>query len=998
MTATSTHHTLANKLFRQRARAEAARYGSDPWVFVRELLQNARDAGARHLEITVSRDGDTERAAFRDDGCGMTFDEARRYLFALYASNKDDRTAQAGKFGIGFWSVLRFAPSNLTVRSRSASAKTGWQVTLDGRLERETVAAAELPAPGTEVVLERPAGSAGRGDLEAAVSAAVDRYGRFLTRRDDPAKPLSITVDGRPANAEFTLPAPCAAFRGPGFRGVVGLGPMPSVELFAHGLFVRSAASLQDLQESEERPRTSTEDALAELPSLAPRVLLDSAEVDLLLARSDARQDRHLRRMLGVAERELQRLVTRQLQALRPQPRYRLWWGGLRDRLAGWWGEPRPGALLRAAALGAVLALPVLWWIRSGALERPGPGGSPATPAASAATGGTAGRPSAAAIGGERRLHPYSDLARSYRGPQPNLPGDGSALALAYEPRDRGPLFTALILDDLRSTRWSARPVAADAPPYRRVRCGSDCLEVRLLIDAGAGTMRLPMPTGHRLDVSPVRLDGETVPVFETAHGEPVLRLAGRSRGLLEYRAGESTPGAATGGPASSAPRRTAATPGELAAAAERIRRLPLAERVRRAVRYVAGRIAYDRSPAAADAYLRQSGDFAAVALAAGAGDCDVQNGLLVELLRRAGVEARLALGYVGVGGTVAPGLHAWAEYRDDRGAWLTADASAGAEPGIRTAGIAVPAGGWPAGVRPPGGRDGRDERDGLGAGSRSSMPSIGRQETFRQHRGSPDPGIAPPPRPFPSSRLTAAILLALAAASGTLVWRRRAAGRSAAVVDLDPAGDLAALLGGALRHPGAFAALPAMSHGRFVPLLGGSRAISLDRARRLAARRRLFRSAAGSPLAREAEARRIPVVDGATAEGRVLSLALGAIDLDHWSTLLERATDTEATRRINRLLASLGEPWRVRAACGLGQPSVQLALEDLGLGRRLVLVDLEHCAYAPVRDRLPEQPETAVFTALDLLLHRRSTADHDRDRDRVLAAAARRALEEVHG
>ena len=964
MTAPATNPTPANKLFRQRARAEAARYGSDPWVFVRELLQNARDAGARHLEITVSRDGDTERAAFRDDGCGMTFDEARRYLFALYASNKDDRAAQAGKFGIGFWSVLRFAPSNLTVRSRSASAKTGWQVTLDGRLERETVAAADLSAPGTEVVLERPAGSAGRGDLEAAVSAAVDRYGRFLTRRDEPAKPLSITVDGRPANAEFTLPAPCAAFRGRGFRGVVGLGPQPQVELFAHGLFVRSAASLQDLQESQERPRTSTEDALAELPSLAPRVLLDSAEIDLLLARSDARQDRHLRRMLGVAENELQRLVTRQLQTLRPQPRYRLWWGALRDRLAGWWGEPRLGALLRAAALGAVLALPVLWWIRSGALERPGPGRSPAKPAASAATSGTAGRPSAAAMGGEWQLHPYSDLAHSYRGPQPNLPGDGSALALAYEPRDRGPLFTALILDDLRSTRWSARPIAADAPPYHRVRCGSDCLEVRLLIDAGGGTMRLPMPTGHRLDVSPVRLDGETVPVFETAHGEPVLRLAGRSRGLLEYRAGESTPGPAAGGPIPAAPRQAAGTPDELAAAAERIRRLPLAERVRRAVRYVAGRIAYDRSPAAAEAYLRPSGDFAAVALAAGAGDCDVQNGLLVELLRRAGVEARLALGYVGVGGTVAPGLHAWAEYRDDRGAWLTADASAGAgaEPGVRTAGIAVP----------------------------------GRQEPARQHRGSPDPGIAPPPRPFPSSRLAAAILLALAAASGALVWRRRAAERSAAVVDLDPAGDLAALLGGALRHPGAFAALPAMSHGRFVPLLGGSRAISLDRARRLAARRRLFRSAAGSPLAREAAGRGIPVVDAATAEGRVLSLALGAIDLDHWSALLQRATDTEATRRINRLLASLGEPWRVRAASGLGQPSVELALEDLGLGRRLVLVDLEHGAYAPVRDRLPEQPETAVFTALDLLLHRRSTADHDRDR--VLAAAARRALEEVHG
>jgi len=32
--------------FRTRARYEAERYGADDWVFVRELLQNARDAGA----------------------------------------------------------------------------------------------------------------------------------------------------------------------------------------------------------------------------------------------------------------------------------------------------------------------------------------------------------------------------------------------------------------------------------------------------------------------------------------------------------------------------------------------------------------------------------------------------------------------------------------------------------------------------------------------------------------------------------------------------------------------------------------------------------------------------------------------------------------------------------------------------------------------------------------------------------------------------------------
>ena len=65
--------------FLQRARLEAARYGTDPWVFVRELLQNARDAGAHRVWFETSREDGRERICCRDDGTGMTFDHAQRY-------------------------------------------------------------------------------------------------------------------------------------------------------------------------------------------------------------------------------------------------------------------------------------------------------------------------------------------------------------------------------------------------------------------------------------------------------------------------------------------------------------------------------------------------------------------------------------------------------------------------------------------------------------------------------------------------------------------------------------------------------------------------------------------------------------------------------------------------------------------------------------------------------------------------------------------------------
>ena len=139
--------------FLQRARLEAERYGDDPWVFVRELLQNARDAGAHRVWFTTTKTEDIERISCRDDGSGMTFDHAQRYLFALYSSSKRGRTRTAGRFGIGFWSVLRFEPKEIVVRSRPSRGEA-WLVRLDGELkdlrrERTTM------DRGTEVELER---------------------------------------------------------------------------------------------------------------------------------------------------------------------------------------------------------------------------------------------------------------------------------------------------------------------------------------------------------------------------------------------------------------------------------------------------------------------------------------------------------------------------------------------------------------------------------------------------------------------------------------------------------------------------------------------------------------------------------------------------------------------------------------------------------------------------------------------------------------------------
>ncbi len=1010
---------LTDHSFRRRALTEAARYGSDSWVFVRELLQNARDAGASRVEFEVSSCGAGGSSAgqlisCRDNGRGMTYEHARRYLFALYASSKETDSAEAGKFGIGFWSVLRFEPRSIIIRSRAAG-EDAWQVSLDGGLEHVTAATVDL-AVGTEVILERAAFSE---DLEQQAFEAAQVYGRFLTLRDAPDRPLSVTVNGRSVNAELSLPAPCATFDGKGFRGAVGLGAEPKVELFAQGLFVRSANSLQELQEVGDLPSQAmtTEDALAELPKLAPRVLIDSAEIDLLLARSDVRHDAHLRRVLRTAERELGRLIKGQLQALRPQPWYRTLLGVLRDRV-----EPLLGWRLSTAVfVGFLLGLAAFWWLPPRSLSPPGPLSSPGSLSSTAdssagdsptvragasseerdafADQSSAGRSSieggldgphegavfgtgsdevasallgrmTSSLGGDHpnaerstrsAFHPYIDLAKSYAGPRPSSgQNEHSRLTLLYEPATASPFFAALVVDRLDGVRWEASPLPADLPSYRGTQCRKDCLDVRLLVAGGRGVLRLPVPTGHRLDSASARLDGESVLIFETPNGEALVAAPDVDRGVLEYRTG---PVVGLGPFMGAVPALDSSA--RLTRFAQRVRDLPINQRVQQGLDFIADHIRYDQSAAVARAYpplMDQGKSLVDAALDVGAGDCDVQNGALVVMLRSAGVEARLALGYVGSRGTVAPGLHAWVEFVDEEGRWTVADASLTSDPRLAPAvaepTVAQAANSDLAGVRTP-------------TGLATSAPSWWSGSSW-------------------NPRWAALALLVALVGSTSMVLRRRPTG----ALELGVGQDLAALLGGALRHPDAFAGLPAMFHGRFVPLINENGAISLHQARRLADDNHLFRSSIGSSLARQAAARGVPVIDAATAEGRVSSLALGAVDLDHWSNLLDRCSSTELCRRVNRSLETLRAPWRIRQGDGLPVPWVEIALDNLGLGQRQVLLDLDHLEFAPVRQLLARQPAAAAFTLLDVLLRGLDLAD--RERSRVLAAFAVAAVSEA--
>jgi hypothetical protein len=816
--------------FRERALHEALRYGSDPLVLVRELLQNARDAGATRVAFETAAAGGTVRLSCRDDGLGLTFDEAERDLFTLYSSRKT--RADAGRFGVGFWSVLLFEPTRLVVRSwpRRGAA---WEAEWDGELEQAR-ARRPPPAPrGTEVVLER----AGDADPADSVFDAAWRHARFLRRRDG-RTPLEVTVNGRRVSAELALPAPSLQFRRRGLRGVVGLADRPRVELYAKGLLVRTGATLDDLLAPGVRAHAAA--TASALPGSAAHFVLDADELDLLLSRGDARSDEALARVVAAAREELSRLLDRQLAR-----------AGAALPGRGRWRAAATGTALAAAAAMAALAFArpgadAAVDVRPRTLQASGPAGLP----------GDAGARAPAAPPAVRA---YRDPRRTYEGPvldRADTPLE--RIALRYAP----PLTLHLATMRVTSFGPDGRPQVARDPigPYSGTACTRGCVAIRMTAAGGAWTS-LPLPTGHRLDPGSVTVGGAPARASAAADGTPLVRLP---EGAVEV--------AYSTGPADepAAPPTPVALPAALQSVARHLRSLPPASRPAAAAAWVRAHVRDARAGETPGRDLepaRDGADFAETALARGVGDCDVQNGIVSRLLQATGVPARLAIGYVGVSGSAAAGLHAWVEHRAGGGPWRVEDASGSAPQDAATA--ALP----PAAAVPP---------------------------------------ARAPVRWWPLAAAGAA------AAAAHALWARR----TRRTLLLSDGLDVGALVRGALRHPERVAHAAALFHRALVPCRGG--ALSLSRAQELADGGALYVARRQTPLSTRAARQGACVVDGSQAAGRAAADALGAVDLDAWSERLDASDDGgPLLSRVNRGLREAGARFRVRAGAGVGAPCV---------------------------------------------------------------------------
>ncbi|MFO0722551.1 MAG: ATP-binding protein [Myxococcota bacterium] len=206
----------------------------EPLLCVRELVQNAADAGAHRIEVDTSYD--SRRGMFRlqvlDDGRGMNAAEVDGYLTIGFSEKEAGK--ERGRFGVGKLSPYALDIVRMVVETSDGQVSHRITFNRDGSGQ---IAKPETRARGTVVRVYKACPRAEAEKLTARTFELVaERCGSIN---------IPLFVNGERVNRSAGLPTPYAwAFHSSDGDGVLGITAEPIRELMGGGIVLETGAPI----------------------------------------------------------------------------------------------------------------------------------------------------------------------------------------------------------------------------------------------------------------------------------------------------------------------------------------------------------------------------------------------------------------------------------------------------------------------------------------------------------------------------------------------------------------------------------------------------------------------------------------------------------------------------------------------------------------------------------------------------------------------------------
>ncbi|MCU0287003.1 MAG: ATP-binding protein, partial [Acidobacteria bacterium] len=646
-------------------------YGNDPWFFIRELAQNSRDAGAQKIFIKADHTPEkNEILIFEDDGLGMSFNHAVKYLFRLYASSKAKEKYAAGRFGIGFWTVLKFNPTKIIIES--CFKKEKWGVEIDTSLNAAQIST-DLTR-GVRITLIRPAEEKNRTAFLYHIEESLNRYCSYLRKINRNASLLPVFFEGKIISGPMKLPGPVTlSFKNRFAEGVVGLGPQPQVNLYARGLPVWQGASLEELSHTppSQKPGsyTDTSKSAKMAMGLAPVYLVNGNILDVSISRRKVIDNRALQRVKETAEDALSKLVEIAADMISPRNFFFRSWRQFRKNASNIIRSPWK---LILALLIILLPLEYVL-IKSFFKNKPDPV-----------------RPAIISLQKENNR---------YTGGSVKTAGQRLKVDLTYQP-PVSTWFKLYHVETYRQASGFTQDFQLLSTAFLSATPAVDCGRKTIIVSFNThekGQLLLPRPLFYYIDPYSITINGILLnPVKYDAHSSGGILIDVPYSGVLHYRCCPPVEQPESDVLSIETLKRTTELPSTLFMPESINRELmnslngTTAQKIHTAIELTKRFIKYSDSIEIAKKYdntfsLFQPNDWLQKVIRIGAGDCDVLNGAAVVFLRCMAVPARLVVGLTGENGQVLPGMHAWAEYFDNGWQILDVTAYASVDPGALT-------------------------------------------------------------------------------------------------------------------------------------------------------------------------------------------------------------------------------------------------------------------------------------------------------------------------